>query len=676
MWKMFVLAVAALACSRPPPSPVPQAAAWQLDRSTFDPAAEPCADFYQYVCGGYATIDRIPPDRGEVEWATDRANAANDRAVRELLAGTDHPAEPELARLRTFYAACMTSDHDRTADATLRGWLARIERVATREDVVAMMRELHRAGVDAFFVYAADPDVSDRHRYRGQIEGSGLAGIRTYRDASAAGDARRAAYRAHIARVFELAGSAPDAARREADAVFELDLALGAAIPPPQDQDVSASEHPTTVEQLAAQAPHLAWPAYLAMVDYRAGTRINVVAPGYLAAVDTAIAERPIATLKLYLRWQLLKALGPALPGPLAQEHYQFASLAGVARAARRDECQLETLKVLGVELSHQFATRYIGAARDRALPVGEAVRAEMVRALEIEPWLSPAARAATAAKARELVMKIGFPDQWPATGGYALARDTLLDNLIAARGFEQQRGWQRVNRERRRESWENIVYPNAASGMAAARLTIPNAFPDLLSDSIVFTAAMLQPPLFDASAPLEVSYGGYGAVMAHEFVHVIEIHEIDHHGEMRETWSPEDVRAHDDRGACVIGEADGFVAFDQTHLDGKQTYSENVADVSGVGFAYAALARELGPRLAERGADGFTRAQRFFVAYAQHWCQAARPAFAHENLLGDPHAPPRYRTNGPLANLPAFAQAFACPAGAPMVHATPCAMW
>jgi predicted metalloendopeptidase len=221
-------------------------------------------------------------------------------------------------------------------------------------------------------------------------------------------------------------------------------------------------------------------------------------------------------------------------------------------------------------------------------------------------------------------------------------------------------------------------VYPNAAEGMAAARLMIPNGFPDILSNSIVFTAAFLRSPVVDPDAPPEVLYGSFGAVAGHEIIHVVEMHQYDSVGEQRDTWAPADAQAHDARRACVIEQANEFVPFDTAHLDGTQTYSENVADLSGVLHAYGAMARELGPRIAERGADGYTRAQRFFVAYAQYYCRAERPTFARENLRDDPHAPSRYRVNGPLSNLPAFAEAFSCRADAAMVRSAPsrCAVW
>jgi predicted metalloendopeptidase len=213
---------------------------------------------------------------------------------------------------------------------------------------------------------------------------------------------------------------------------------------------------------------------------------------------------------------------------------------------------------------------------------------------------------------------------------------------------------------------------------MAAARLMIANGFPDPFTNSIVLTAAGLLPPLLDAAAPPEVRYGGFGSLVAHEIIHSIETHEVDHLGELHDTWTPADVVAHRARRACVVDQASQYVAFETTHLDGERTYSENVADLSGTAHAYTAMAHELGPHLTELGADGLTPAKRFFIAYAQHWCNAQRPAYVAESVRSDGHAPTRYRVNGPLSNMPAFAEAFACRAGAAMVRPAParCAVW
>jgi endothelin-converting enzyme/putative endopeptidase len=411
------------------------------------------------------------------------------------------------------------------------------------------------------------------------------------------------------------------------------------------------------------------WPAFLALVGHPAGAPVNAEWPSYLQGLDKLLAGRPIGELRAALRWWLLDSLGDALPVRLAAARFAFRVAPGERRPPRAEDCQLATLKALGVELSRQFARAIGPTTRSSATRVAEALRAPMADQVAAISWLSPAARDASADRVRKLDLKIGYPDAWPVTGGFALRPDAYLDNVLAARSFEQTRVWQRAHAAWRRSDWEMIVYPNAASGMAAARLTIPNGFPDLYSNSIILTAAGLEPPAFNAAAPLEVQYGGFGALVGHELVHVIENHEWDAAGELHDAWTPRDVEAHTARKRCIIDQANHFLGRGGAHANGADTVDENVADLSGVRFAYAALAHELGGRLAEPGPDGATPAQRFFYAYAQKWCIAQTPEAADEYLRTDHHGPARFRVDGPLANLPEFAAAFSCRAGAKMVR-------
>lgn len=659
------------------------APAWQLDRSTFDTTAAPCTDFYQYVCGGYAAHTPIAADRTDADWARDAAGASTDQILHAILAGTDTPKPADasdVTRLRTFYASCMAPGD--AGLATLAAVLAPVDAIKARGDVQPALRALHQAGLTTLFQYVAEPDPVVQTRYRGELELGRIAPYdvrQALRDKTHASDAKRAAFRTHVEAMLALAGAPTAGAHGDAQVVLDIagQLAVAAAASD-GDYDPSASEHPMTPDELAKLAPHVDWKAYLAMVGHTAGEPLNVQWPAHLKAVDALLASRPLADLRAYLRWRVIDELAAVLPGKLAAEAFQYGADPGVARPARADECQLATVRAMGVELSRQYAARALGAAaRDQATTDAQQVQAEIATAVASTPWLSPAARAASAAKITTLLLKVGFPTAWPATDTAPVSADNLVANALAARTFAQAQSWQRVHAEHRRDTWENEVRPNGAYGMAAARLTIPNGFPDGQTNSILFTAAFLRAPIYDAAAPLEVRLGGFGAVVGHEIMHSLDNFEYDEHGQLHDVWTAADKAAHKAGFACVIGQASAYTQFG-AHPNGERAVYENNADNGGVRHTYAALAKVRGAQMTAKGADGLTVAQRFFVSYAQHWCHAERPEGAADRLRNDNHGPPPFRVNAPLSNLPEFAQAFACPAGSAMARpaADRCVVW
>jgi putative endopeptidase len=112
--------------------------------------------------------------------------------------------------------------------------------------------------------------------------------------------------------------------------------------------------------------------------------------------------------------------------------------------------------------------------------------------------------------------------------------------------------------------------------------------------------------------------------------------------------------------------------------LNGQLTLGENTADNGGLRIAYMALLDTLAAqgKTIDDKIDGFTEAQRYFLGFAQVWCQNQTDQSARQSALVDPHSPGRWRTNGSVQNFEEFGKAFGCKKGQPMYPVHSCRVW
>jgi endothelin-converting enzyme/putative endopeptidase len=641
--------------------PPPAAPAYRdgIDLAAIDRRVNACDNFYRHACGGFIASARVDADEPEIRMADSRFDANLERALGRLFRETGN--DPELDRLKTFYESCTASaaGANQADTAIVRAWLARIDGVQSRADVQAMLRDLSGIGVDVFLNYGGWPDRTDWGGYRGELTNG-----RTWSEPAV------------VEQAFTQAGLDPAAAHRDAEAVVAIATALRPRTVRRWDD---GTEHPMTPAAIAAAYPGIDWAPYFRMIGATADRPINVTSPAYLEALQSELATRPVAELRAYLRWQFLFSLRGELPAPYNGAFGNIDPGYRVATGNPTKACRDATVRAMGVEFSRQFATRILGReARDAGSLLADSIRDAMVRSIGDRDWLSPEARQATADKLRQTDLKIGFPDDWPEAGRYPVRAGHFLDNVLAARRYEQQRTWSRAHARRDRRAWDMIVYPWVGEGMAAARLPIPNGFPDAFTNSLIMTAAYLMPPRFDAAVPPEVNYGTFGAVFGHELVHVAQLHMFGADGRERELWGAADQAAETRQGQCVIDQANAHHPLPGVSMDGTRQYEENVADYGGLRLAYEALRARLGAAIDRPDASGTTPAQRFFYAFAQNWCTAQTDDSLRGHVASDGHGPPEFRVNGPLSNLPAFARAFGCGASAPMVRpaANQCVVW
>ncbi|WP_106639192.1 M13 family metallopeptidase [Allosphingosinicella vermicomposti] len=638
--------------AKPEPQPS-NAISW----SAMDMSVDACEDFYRRSCGGFIATAKPNDATPSIDMTAQQFEANLDRNL-EALFLQNISDDPELARLKTFHASCLNGG---TSDvAAVKDWLARIDAVQSPEQLQTLLHQLSVIGVDPFFTYSGQPDRKQWSRYRGEIHNAYLW-----------------ADEAVVARTFSAAGLTQTDAEREAAAVASIVTALRKQRG--DRYDASTAENPLSLAQLEELAPSIDWPRYFVMVGAAPDRTVNVTAPAYLRAVEEELTSRSLADIRAFLRWSFLFSLRGELPHPYNRTFGDIIPALRVQIANPAGRCRDATVRAMGVEFSRQYATRILGwKARDAAQKMAEDIKFRVVASIAGNEWLSPEAREATVDKLTKTDLKIGYPNEWPEVGGYPLDRSSFFANVLAARTFEQRRNWRRANQDRSRTGWEMIVSPWVGDGIAAARLVVPNGFPDALSNSLIVTAAFLGAPRFDPDAPPELNYATFGAVFGHEFVHVIEAHMFGADGSDRELWGNADIKAKEDRGQCVINQASDYEALPGVKMSGERQYGENVADYGGVRLAFEALEANLGDRVYQRDSSGTSPAQRFFYRYAQNRCTAQTEGYFKQSVASNGHAPAAFRINAPLSNLPAFGRAFSCKANAKMMRPAErqCRLW
>jgi putative endopeptidase len=281
--------------------------------------------------------------------------------------------------------------------------------------------------------------------------------------------------------------------------------------------------------------------------------------------------------------------------------------------------------------------------------------------------WMSAETKERARAKLHAMSNKIGYPDRFRDYAGLEVRRDSGAENLLRANEFEESLDLGTIGKPNDRTQWHKTP-------------TTADAFYFMSTNDMNFPAALLQPPLYDPQADDASNYGHIGSIIGHELTHGFDNQGKDFGptGNLENWWTPEDLKSYQDRTQCLSDEYSAFVAVDNLHVDGRRTLGENTADNSGLLLSYLAyLEREK-----QRGVnpdlemDGFTGPQRFYVAFAQNWCENSRPENIRTQVLTDTHSPRRLRVNGSIVNQPAFAPAFSCKAGAAMAPVKSCRIW
>ena len=648
-----------------------------LDVKAMDTTAKACEDFYQYSCGGWIDKNPIPAD--QAGWSVyGKLNDDNEHFLWGILdaLAADTPSRDATQRLiGDYFAACMDEAAAETRGAEpIRRYLAKIDALATTSDLPGALGELQMVLNDAglFFQFGANQDFADSSQVIAfaSAGGLGLPDRDYYTKTDDKSVALRGQYVLHVARMFELLGDAPEAARREAGTVLRMETQLArASLTRVELREPHNLFHKMDGRALAALTPGFNWGAYLKATGLSSVDTFNVTEPAFFRAYDGLLRAENLADIKTYLRWHVAHATAPYLSSAFVNENFDFFSktLRGVPQLRPRwKRCVRLVNEQLGEALGREFVRRTFGPdLKRKALLMTRQIEQAMQEDLEQLSWMSPDTKKSALEKLHALTNKIGYPDKWRDYESVRVTRDDFVGNVESAASVEAHRQLAKIGKPLDRSEWQ-MTPPTV------------NAYYDPQMNDINFPAGVLQPPLYDPAMDDAPNYGDTGGTIGHELTHGFddEGRQFDAHGNLKDWWTEKDSKEFESRAQCVVDQYAGYTVIDDIKINSKLTEGEDIADLGGLVLAWTAWKAQTAQAPPKGLRDGLTSEQRFFVGYAQWACENTRPDQLRVEALTDPHSPGKYRVNGLVVNMPQFAKAFSCKVGQPMVKPRPCRVW
>ncbi|MGW8429966.1 M13 family metallopeptidase [Curtobacterium citreum] len=620
-----------------------------------DPAVRPQDDLYRHVNGSWIDATPIPDDKARYGSFTVLAEAAEE-AVRAIVERSQQAAPgTEERKVGDLYTSFTDEQHlESLGTEPIEPLLAEVDAVDSVEDVVRMVGRFERLGLPGFLQLFVDNDPGDPESYVVFLEqsGLGLPDESYYREDRFADI--RAKYREFVAAMFPLAGF-DDAAERT-DHVIALETALAAE----HWDNVTTRDSQKTYNkmpwaEIAGLAHGTDLQHWVDAIDAPAGAFETVVVrePSFITGLVALLHREPVEAWKDWLRWQVVRGSAAYLTSALSATNFSFYGTALTGAPKQRERWKRGVSLVEGamgeavgrIYVQEHFDETSKAKMDDLVANLVEAYR-QSITALD---WMTDETRARALDKLDKFTPKIGYPVKWRDYSALAVDPTDLLGNVRAVASFQVDRELGKIGQPIDRDEW--FMTPQTI-----------NAYYNPGFNEIVFPAAILQFPFFDANRDAAANYGAIGAVIGHEIGHGFDDQgsQYDGDGRLQNWWTEADRAAFEDRTKALIAQYDALVPTEvpDGHVNGALTIGENIGDLGGLSIAWKAYLLSLDGQ-EPPVVDGLSGAERFFLSWAQAWRMAIRPEEAARLLSIDPHSPTEFRCNQVVRNIDGFYAAF-----------------
>ncbi len=632
-----------------------------LDTSTFDRGVRFQDDLYQAVNGKWLKSVEIPTDKSNYGSfiILDDLSRERIRTIIEEAAGQKHPQGSDLQKVGDLYQSFMDeSKIEQLGLKPLEADLMAIKNLKSKAELPGLLGRMRKQGVGGPIAFYVSQDDKDSTRYLAVITQSGttLPDRDYYLENDEKSKSAREAFVKYINTIWKLRGEPESKVAQE---ILTLETKLAQLQWPRTElRDAEKTYNKFTIDELKSKVAGINWTAFFEGAEVGQITELNVSTPSFFEGFSQVIEETPLSVWQDYLTFHVIDDSAPFLPAAYDQAHFELHSkvLGGIPEQKPRWKRGVDLVSgagagdfgALGEVVGKIYVDRYFPAiAKTRMDELVKNLLKAYQQSIDELTWMTADTKVKAQEKLSKITTKIGYPTKWRDYSKLSIASDDLFGNARRSAEVEYRRMIDKLGKPIDRDEW----------GMTPQTV---NAYYNPGMNEIVFPAAILQPPFFDAEADDAANYGGIGAVIGHEISHAFDDQgsKYDGDGNLRNWWTAADRDAFQKLTRRLVDQYNEYRPLPDRNVNGELTLGENIADLSGLSIAHKAY------RLSLKGKEPpvieqWTGDQRFFMGWSQVWRRKYRDAEMMRRLLTDPHAPSWYRANGPVINIDAFYEAF-----------------
>ncbi len=626
--------------------------------ANIDSSYNPGDDFFMFANGKWIKDNPIPTE--ESGWGI--GNIVNNENLERLRKISEEAAKEGGAKgsasqkIGDFWTAAMDSTSiEKQGTQYLQPYFDSINSIKDIPSFINVVADLNKIGEDALFRSGVEQDDKESNvmAFRLNQGGLGLPERDYYFNTDSSTTNIRKAYVQHVAKILEFQGKDSVSALKSAENILVFETRLAKDSRTLADlRDPYANYHKVPIKDLEKFSSFINWEKFLQDIGVTKIDSVIVGQPEFFKSLDATLKSTSINDLKDYLTYRLVNSFSNALPEKYGVEAFQYDQLFSGAkeRKPRWKRAISSEQNAMGELLGQLYVKKYFDStSKKRYEKMLEEIRSAYKERIEKLTWMSDSTKQKAIVKLEGIKKKIGYPDKWKDFSAMQIGKESYVQNMINAGTWWHNFDINKLGKPVDRDEWG--MYPQTY-----------NAYYNPANNEIVFpAAAFIVPGYADKDLDDATMYGYVGAsYIGHEITHGFDDQGrlYDAQGNLHNWWTKNDSAEFAKRAAVIIKQFDGYEPLPGSHINGRATQGENIADLGGLEIGIDAFKKSDAYK-ENKIIAGYTPMQRFFMGYALSWLYEIRPELLKNRLMTDVHAPAKYRVNGPFSDIDEFYKTF-----------------